>query len=64
LTKVKEIASEDLNISPRQLEILLRRVDRNMDEIMVLFELHSKRPTTYKKLLESVGRNGKDEAGE
>ena len=55
LSRVKDIAAGDLNIHPRELEALMYRVDRNMEEISGLYELNTSRPTTYAKLIEEIG---------
>ena len=55
LSKVKDIAARDLNIHPRELELLMYRVDRNMTDISGLYELNTSRPTTYAKLIEEIG---------
>lgn len=48
------IAKKQLNISPRELEAVMYRVDIQMEEVSNLFELDAPRPCTYEHLLEKA----------
>jgi len=51
----EEVSARDLNISRRDLEALLYRVDKNMEKVSALHELNTSRPTTYANLIASIG---------
>ncbi len=52
--QLNEAAEANLNISSKELEALLYRIDTRMNEISELFEFNVSRPNTYANLLEKV----------
>jgi len=54
LDELKKVAAEYFDISDKELEAILYRVDRRMEETAELFEITSSRPDTYANLLQKA----------
>ena len=54
LKELRDLASEFFDISPRELEALMYRVDSRIEEMSDLFDLSASRPNTYANLLEEA----------